>query len=230
MKKLVVFMLCFMVGVSGLTACNKSAPKETKKEVPAVKKEEKEEKVDEDTFVGGQYTTKDYKVLITKTGTVDGGKLIVEYTFENLSSGKMSADEVWGYTMKVMMGEEQLQLTKLSDDYAPIYDSKIDTLHSKISSGDSVDGMLVFDLPEQKTSLDEVYIKALNTETNKAISKYVIELVETHLNSVSENSIKASDITDEEAEELPEEKNRTGADEALESTEKDINQVESEEE
>ena len=214
MKRLVVLGLCCIIGISCLTACGGS-PKSTPKETPVVEEEEKEF---EDSFEAGIYTTEDYTMTINKSGMAEEGKLVIEYTFTNNSGEAMAPDHVWGYTLKVNQLDEALVLSRLSADLADSYEDMTDALHKEIKSGQSVDGMLVFEIPEGKENVD-VTIKALSTKDNKSLGEYPISMEKLDLAPEEPETTKEPEQKKEE-EEVPESE-RTGADDALDHTQKE---------
>lgn len=215
MKRLVVLGLCCMLGMSCLTACGGST-QNTPKDVPKVEEEVKEF---EDTFEAGVYTTEGYTMSINESGIAEEGKLVIEYTFENNSGEAMAPDKVWGYTLKVNQLEDALVLSRLSAEVADQYEELTDALHKEVKSGSSVDGMLVFEIPEGKENIP-VTVKALSTKDNKSLGEYEISMEKYEL-APAETPTPEEEPKEETKEEEVPENERTGADDALDHTQKE---------
>lgn len=218
MKRLTVLALCLMLGVSSLTACGQTD--KSAKKPPVV---EEEEKVYQDTFESGVFDTESYTVTLGKSGFAKDGKYVLDYTIENKSDKKIKADEIFGFNLKVGQFEEALVLSRLSDELAEVMETKTDVFHKDIKSGATQEGSLVFEVPEGKEEID-IQVKALDTKSNKSLGEYTLDKEEYEIETgekteqTEKNDTKKKEETEKE---VPKEE-RTGADDALDLTEKDI--------
>lgn len=213
MKRVLVACICCMIGVSCITSCG-STTKESNTNTPVVEEDVKEFT---ETFEAGVYTTEDYKVSIDDYGLAEDNKFVIKYTFENNSDEEMSPDQVWGYTLKVTQADDPVELSRLSTDLAEAYSSETDVLHESVKSGDSVSGMLVYEIPDVKTGIN-ITVKALNTKDNKSLGEFTLEMnkIELELPESEKEEVKAPVET-----EVPDNE-RTGADDALDHTQKEL--------
>ncbi len=209
-----------MLGISSLVGCGKT--QEPTKKPPVV---EKEKEVFQDTYEMGVLTTENYVVTLGASGFAEERKFVLEYTIENKSDKTIKPDEIFGFNLKIGQYDEPIVLSRLSDSLAVLVEDKTDVLHDSIKSGKTASGLLVFDIPEGKEEID-IQVKALDTKTNKSLGEYTLDL--------GEYTIEGAESSDGKEEEEPQPKkekevpkqDRTGADDALDSTEKDITEKE----
>lgn len=219
MKRLTVLAFCCMLGISSLTGCgNNTKPA---KKPPVV---EKEEEVFQDTFESGTFKTENYTVALGNSGFAEEGKFVLCYGIENRSDKPIKPDEIFGYNLKIAQFDEPLVLSRLSDNLAVLVEEKTDLLHEDVKAGKTAEGILVFDIPEGKEDI-EIQVKALDTKTNKSLGEYTLDSGEYHIEAIESKEPKEEEKPVEKEKEVSKEE-RTGADDALDLTEKDITEKE----
>lgn len=209
-----------MLGMSSLVGCGKT--QEPVKKPPVV---EKEKEVFQDTYELGVFTTENYIVTLGASGFAEERKFVLEYTIENKSDKIIKPDEIFGFNLKIGQYDEPIVLSRLSDSLAILVEDKTEVLHDSIKSGKTVNGLLVFDIPEGKEEVD-IQVKALDTKTNKSLGEYTLDSGEyTIEGSESSEGKEDEELQPKKEKEVPKQ-DRTGADDALDSTEKDITEKE----
>lgn len=218
MKRLTVLFLSCILGISSLTACGTEL--KSAKEPPKV---EEEEVITQDTFENGVFTTDNYVVTINKSGIADKNKLLIEYTVENKSDENISPDKIWGYNLKILQYDEPLVLSRLANDEAEAVEEDTSALHEEVKPGESINGTLVFELPYGKEDVD-VTVEALDTKSNKLVGTFVLDKDEIviEVNDTDASESKNTKPAEEESSDTV----HTGADDALDSTQKEIEESE----
>lgn len=220
MKRLTVLTFCCMLGISSLVGCGKT--QEPAKKPPVV---EKEKEVFQDTYEMGVFTTENYVVTLGDSGFAEERKFVLEYTIENKSDKTIKPDEIFGFNLKIGQYDEPIVLSRLSDSLAVLVEDKTDVLHDSIKSCKTASGLLVFDIPEGKEEID-IQVKALDTKTNKSLGEYTLDLGEYTIEGAESSEGKEEEEPQPKKEKEVPKQDRTGADDALDSTEKDITEKE----